>query len=248
MIDLKLSIVTPCYNSAATIRNTLDSVRSQNYPDMEHIIIDGGSTDDTLEILREYSGAAPYEVKIVSEPDNGIYDAMNKGIHLACGDLIGVINSDDWYEEGALAKISEACTGADAEIIYGMIKLYDSDKLKSIEFYHHDFLLDRMINHPGCFISSGAYAKVGDYNTAYRSSADYEWMKRAYDIKAVFTPVYEALANVRTGGMSSTNVGYRETLKLWYEWGKVSKMHYILYSFKSRIGDVIHRAGKAGGR
>ncbi len=245
MSDIKMSIITPCFNSGRTIAKTLESVETQGYGNMEHIIIDGGSTDDTLEIIRKYADRVSYDVRIVSEPDNGIYDAMNKGIHLASGDLIGIINSDDWYEKEALSKVSGAYTGADAEIIYGMIKLYDSDKLRSIEFYHHDFLLERMINHPGCFISSGAYAKVGDYNTAYRSSADYEWMKRACDIKAVFTPVYEVLADVRTGGMSSTNVGYRETLKLWYEWGKVSKMHYILYSLKSRIGDVIHRSKKA---
>lgn len=238
MSDIRLSVITPCYNAASTIENTLKSVEAQHYDAMEHIIIDGASNDDTLLLVREYSERVPYEVKIVSEADNGIYDAMNKGINMASGELIGIVNADDWYEPQAFEKIISAYSGRDKEIIYGMIRLYDKDKLKSIEFYHHDFLLERMINHPGCFVSSKVYKEVGLFDTSYRSSADYDWMKRASDNNCVFTPVYEVLANVRCGGMSSTNVGFRETLKLQYKWGLVSRTHYVLYDLKSRLGDL----------
>ena len=241
MKQYRLSIITPCYNSAGTIKNTLESVLNQHYDNMEHIVIDGGSTDGTLKILDEYKARADYEVKIVSEPDNGIYDAMNKGIRMASGDLVGIINSDDWYEAGAFDKITGAYSGAPLEVIYGAIRLYEEDKLKSAEFYHHDFLLQRMINHPGCFVTGKTYAEVGLFDTAFRSSADYDWMKRAYDAGAVFTPIESVLANIRAGGMSASNVGFRETLKLQYKWGQISGFKYAAYSFKSRIGDLIRK-------
>lgn len=244
-----MSVVTPCYNSAETIVRTLESVEKQAYPDMEHVIIDGGSTDGTLDILREYSAQVSYPVRITSEPDSGIYDAMNKGVRASGGELIGIINSDDWYEPGAFARIIDAYekhknSDDPGFIIYGAIRLYDGGKYRSMEFYHHDFLPDRMINHPGCFVSKGVYDKTGLFDTSYRSSADYDWMKRAYDAGAVFIPVEAVLANVSAGGMSSTNVGFRETLKLQRKWGRVSAPKYYVYTFKSYIGDIVHRYDK----
>ena len=237
---MKISIVTPTYNSIKTIQSTLDSVEAQASHIYEHIIIDGGSTDGTLDLLYDYRDRTPYEVKIVSEPDNGIYDAMNKGIRMASGDLIGIINSDDWFEPDTIELVMQAYTGAQYEIIYGMIRTYQDEKLKTVEFYHHDFLLDRMINHPGCFVTKALYDKIGVFDTGFRSSADYDWMKRALDASAVFTPVYEPLANVRLGGMSASNQGFRETLKLQYDWGRVSRSRYLAYTFKSHVGDLYH--------
>ncbi len=236
----RLSVITPCYNSEKTIEDTLNSVLNQHYDNIEHIIIDGASSDKTVEIVEKYKKKAPYKVTVVSEPDNGIYDAMNKGIGMASGDLVGIVNSDDWYEENAFEEIIGAYNNNEYEIIYGMIRLIDEGSIRSIEFYHHDFLLKRMINHPGCFVTLQTYRKVGLFDTAFRSSADYAWMKKAMDDGAVFTPVYKILANVRTGGMSSSNRGFRETLRLQYEWGQVSKPYYLAYDIKSRIGDILH--------
>ncbi|MCR5511051.1 MAG: glycosyltransferase [Lachnospiraceae bacterium] len=236
--DLKMSVITPCFNSASTIGDTLDSVEAQHCVNMEHIIIDGASGDGTLDIIREYSDRVPYEVKIVSEPDGGIYDAMNKGIKLSTGDLTGIINSDDRFAPNAFELIQNAYTGAEHEIIYGMIRSFDGDRLKTMEFYHHDFLLDRMINHPGSFITPACYRDFGLYDTSFKSSADYAWMKGAMDKGAVFTPIYEVLADIRLGGMSGSNTGFRETLNLQYEWGRVSRARYLAYTFKSRIGDL----------
>ena len=242
--DLKISVITPCFNSASTIRDTLASVEAQHCDNMEHIIIDGASTDDTLDIVREYADRVPYEVKTVSEPDGGIYDAMNKGIMLATGGLIGIINSDDSFAPGAFELIRNAYTGAGHEIIYGMIRTFEKDRLKTVEFYHHDFLPDRMINHPGSFITPACYRDFGLYDTSFKSSADYAWMKNAMDAGAVFTPIYEILADIRLGGMSSSNTGFRETLKLQYEWGRVSRARYLAYTFKSYIGDLYHSIGR----
>ncbi len=238
---MTISIVTPCYNSIKTIKKTLDSISSQKRPIDEHIIIDGGSVDRTLELLEVYRDNADYPVKIVSEPDNGIYDAMNKGIKMVSGDLIGILNSDDWYEPDTVENICNARKGSEHEIIYGMIGIYRDDKLKSMEFYHHDFLMERMINHPGCFVSRATYEDIGLFDLSYRSSGDYEWMKRAMDHSVTFTPVYKLLANVSVGGMSMSNVGFRETLKLQHDWGQVSTARYMAYSFKSHVGDLYRK-------
>ena len=236
-----VSVITPCFNSAKTIEKTLESVKAQGTDEIEHIIIDGASTDGTLDILNEYKTSVDYDVIIVSEPDNGIYDAMNKGIKLAHGDLIGIINSDDWYEPDTIKNIHNAYTGDDHEIIYGMIRTYDEGKLRTIEFYHHDFLIKRMINHPGCFVTRAVYDDHGLYDTSYRSSADYEWAKRCLDRGVKFTPVFNVLANVSLGGMSASNIGFRETLKLQHEWGEISNFKYHAYTLKSHIGDLIKK-------
>ena len=143
--------------------------------------------------------------------------------------------------QSTLEQIAKAFTGAQYEIIYGMVRTYQGDKIKTMEFYHHDFLLNRMINHPGCFVTKALYDQIGVFDTKYKSSADYDWMKRALDAGAVFTPVYEPLANVRLGGMSASNQGFRETLKLQYDWGRVSRSRYLAYTFRSHIGDIYHR-------
>ncbi len=255
MEKIRISIITPCYNAARTIDMTLESVKAQKYGNMEHIIIDGGSTDDTLDIVHSYADSVSYPVTVVSEPDNGIYDAMNKGIQRSSGDLIGIINADDRYSEGAINLVLNAYTtmypaddGIDPEngqksdcIIYGMMCLYEGDRLKSMDFYHHDFLRERMINHPGSFVSRSVYDRVGLFNTGFKSSADYEWMMRAYDAGVTFIPVYDVLTHVMAGGMSASNVGFRETLKLQYKWGQISGFKYAAYSFKSRIGDLIRK-------
>ncbi len=264
--SIGISIVTPSFNSSSTIEHTLDSVAAaydalirhleKNDPGdtgtgirydsvtLEHVIADGGSSDGTINILKQYRDRVPYEVIISSEPDGGIYEGMNKGIKMSSGDLIGIINSDDWFEEDVLINILSAYTGNEHEIIYGAIRIYDGDDPRKPEFYHHDNLLNRMINHPGSFVTAGTYRDYGLFDTTFRSSADYAWMKHASDMGAVFTPVESVLANVRAGGMSSTNVGFRETLKLQYGWGRVSWIRYVLLTFKSHVGDLCRKVFK----
>ena len=115
-IVMKVSIITVCYNSAKTIKRTIKSVAEQDYEEIEYIIIDGGSTDGTLDIIDRYKDKISV---LVSEPDEGIYDAMNKGIARATGDIIGFMNSDDWYADGAIVAIAEAFKKTEAEIVYG---------------------------------------------------------------------------------------------------------------------------------
>ncbi len=238
--NVKLSIVTPCYNSAKTIKDTLDSVERQHYDNMEHIIIDGVSTDGTLDIVNDYKNRVPYEVRVISEKDNGIYDGMNKGIRNATGELVAIINSDDWYEDDAFSNILDAYKGEKYEIVYGSMKTISEDKVNSIQFWSHEFLLDHMICHPACFVTRPVYEDFGVFDLKYKSSSDYDWMlKRFTEGRTVFSPTYKVITNVRCGGMSASNMGYRETLMLQKEYGRISSGYYAFYMIKSYIGDGI---------
>ncbi len=240
--SVKISIITPTYNSAKTIRDTLNSVLVQNYTNLEHIIVDGKSTDDTLAIVNDYKEKAPYEVRIVSEKDNGIYDAMNKGIGLATGELVGIINSDDWYEPDAIEKTLRTYQHQKYEIVYGMIRIYQDEKISEIQFYSHEFMLQHMICHPSCFVTKATYEDLGTFDLKYRSSSDYDWMLKRYsEGKTTFSTNYEMIANMRAGGMSGSNLGYRETLKLQLEYHQIPKSYFWFYTIKSHIGDVVRK-------
>ncbi len=204
-----ISIITATYNSAATIADTLESVRHQTHPLIEHIIVDGLSKDSTLDICRSY----PHVSFIHSEKDNGIYDAMNKGIAHATGDVIGILNSDDFYvNEKVIAKVAEAFVpGIDA--VYGDLQYVDqlnTDKVirtwRSGSYARNDFLFGWMPPHPTFFVRKEVYQQLGNFNTALRSAADYEFMLRVLfknQLKAAYIP--EVLVRMRAGGVSNAS-------------------------------------------
>lgn len=181
-----ISIVTPCLNAAATIGRTLESVASQGYPGIEHIVVDGGSTDGTLELLAE----SP-EVKVVTEPDDGLSDAVNKGIALATGDLIGWLNADDWYLPGALAAVGDAAdANPRAEWFTGGCPIVDGGgneirggvtAYKNFLLGHYSFplyLSQNFISCPATFITASALEAVGPLRLDYSYSMDYDLFLR----------------------------------------------------------------------
>lgn len=229
MKNILISVITPCFNSEKTIEKTLQSVLNQTYQNFEYIIIDGGSTDDTLKIIESYKEKFAEKLTVVSEKDNGIYDAMNKGIRLAKGELVGIINSDDFYELTALNDVVEEYQNEKYAVIYGMMKKYNQEKVCSVLFYHHDFLKEQMINHPTCFVTKALYNDLGVYNLDYKSAADYDFMLRISDNKEViFKPIYRIISNFADGGMSSSFVNVEESIELWYKYGTFSKKMYWL--------------------
>lgn len=236
-----ISIITVCYNSEKTIRKTFESILQQSYVDYEYIIIDGGSIDNTVNIIKEYMPRFSGKMSYTSEPDKGIYDAMNKGIAKCKGTLIGIVNGDDWYEPDTLEKVVHAYQGNDYEVIYGMQRTIRNEKEFAILFYHHDFLPLQMITHPTCFVTRKTYEKYGVFlANEYRSAADYELMLRFYNSNmVVFTPVYSVLSNFRLGGISSSHVGQMETAKLQRKLGTMSTKKYIITILKNRINSII---------
>lgn len=211
---MKISIITATYNSAATVRDTLACVASQQYPNIEHLIIDGVSTDNTLAIVKEFTHVA----KSVSEKDNGLYDAMNKGVQMATGDVIGILNSDDFYTGPTiLSKVMAVFEDPSVDVVYGdlqyvkpanvevITRTWRSGRYKKSALYY-----GWMPPHPTFFVRRHMYEKCGLFNTALLSAADYELMLRVllkFDARAQYIP--EVLVKMRAGGMSNVSLKNR---------------------------------------
>lgn len=232
----KFSIITVCFNSEKMIERTIISVLSQSYQDFEYIIVDGASTDGTLSIIKKYIKKYPNKIKLISEKDHGIYDAMNKGIRSASGNLIGIINSDDYYEVDALENIRNAYSGGAYEIVYGMLRTMRNNKEVSVYIKNHQWLKEDMITHPTCFVTKKTYEEFGVYSLEYRYSADYEFMLRmSQNPRVIFKPVYEIISNFTLDGASGSVKGYMDTLKLKYNYNLISKKRYYFETIKSAI-------------
>jgi len=219
------SIITVAYNSEKTIEQTILSVLNQTFSNYEYLIIDGGSTDSTLEIIKRYESKFCGKLKWISEADNGIYYAMNKGISLAKGQYIGLLNSDDWYQPSALEVVSKEVS-EEIDIIYGMLNVLDDEKLLYVYANHIDKLPQESLAHPSTFVSSDCYKKLGLYSTVYQSSSDYDFFLRAFTQKFIFKFIPSILANFRCGGMSAGSTGYFEALLIRYKHGYISKKSY----------------------
>ncbi len=220
---MKISIISPCFNSAGTIQETLESIKNQTYPDIEHLIIDGGSTDDTVKIISKYSHVA----KTISESDHGIYDAMNKGIELATGDIIGILNSDDHYTKpNIIHKIVQAFNTLPIDSAFGDLNYINKQnkiirQWRSSEYHKDLFLKGWMPPHPTFFLRKEYYKKYGLYNSDFSISADYELMLRMlykYQLSCTYLP--EVMVNMRTGGHSNNSwrkrwIANQEDRKAW---------------------------------
>jgi glycosyltransferase len=211
---MTISIITATYNSSATVRDTLDCIAKQDYAKVEHIIVDGLSKDDTLSIVAGY----PHVSKVLSEKDKGIYDAMNKGLALATGDVIGILNSDDFYcHPRVLSNVMAAFTDPSVDAVYGdlhYVHQQDTEKITrrwKAGMYRPDrFYYGWMPPHPAFFVRRSVYEKAGVFNTSLRSAADYELMLRVlvkYKMKAAYIP--EVLVKMRAGGMSNASLKNR---------------------------------------
>lgn len=201
-----VTVITVCRNSAATIRDTLDAVLAQTYPHIEYLLIDGCSSDGTLEILHSYKEAfrrKGYTYRVISEPDRGIYDAMNKGLALASGELVGIINSDDWYEPHAVKTAAEEYLREPYDIFYGDLNLVRSDGSVIVKRSRLDrFPSSRHWNHPTTFIPTRVYREMGGYRcrTLYD---DFDLMLRLRRKRMRVRIHNRILANFRTGGVST---------------------------------------------
>lgn len=213
---MKVSIITVSYNSSATIGDTLRCIADQDYPSIEHIIIDGGSTDSTMEIVKKYSHVEKY----LSEKDKGLYDAMNKGLALATGDFIGILNSDDVYSNAnVISKVVTLFKESGESALYGDLQYVKATDLNAItrywksgSFKRSNFYYGWMPPHPTFFVKKEVYDKVGLFNTSLRSAADYEMMLRIlvkYNYRAAYLP--EVLVKMRGGGVS--NASFRHRMK-----------------------------------
>lgn len=209
---MKVSIITVCFNSAATIRDAILSVVGQEYYDVEYIIVDGGSTDGTLEIIAEYES---YINKLVSEPDKGIYDAMNKGIIAATGDVVGILNSDDFYSDSrVITDVVEVMTGSKADAVFADLEIVDRLRPDRVvrRYSSAKFSLSRirfgwMLPHPTFFVKRYCYCRYGLYKTNYRVSADFEMLTRLlWKHHVSYKRLPRSVVKMRQGGISTTGI------------------------------------------
>jgi glycosyltransferase len=213
-MSLGVSIITATFNSAATVRDTMRSVSEQDYPFVEHIIVDGQSRDETLQIVNEFTHTA----LVVCEKDTGIYDAMNKGIRASRGDIIGMLNSDDMYaHREVISRVVSAFEDEDVQACYAdlqFVQAKDPSRVtrtwKSGHFQPGSFYWGWMPPHPTFFVRKSVYEQVGLFDTSLRSAADYEMMLRIllkHKMHAFYIP--EVIVKMRTGGMSTGSIQNR---------------------------------------
>lgn len=200
----KVSIITPCFNSEKTIRDTMESVLGQTYPNIEYIIVDGGSTDATMRIVKEYEAKFKGRLRYLSEKDKGIYNAMNKGIRMSTGNIIGIINSDDYYEIDTVERVMENRSRVKYQVIYGYLRCIDKHGSERVLKARHLDIGRHMIAHPTCFVTRSVYRDYGLFIEWLRIASDYELMMRLSKHDNVeFTIIEDVLANFRLGGASS---------------------------------------------
>ena len=212
---MKVSIITTCKNSAATIEDTIKSVISQDYTSIEYIVIDGQSVDGTIQIIQKYRDNLSV---FLSESDHGFYYALNKGISLATGEVIGILNSDDFYPSSTIiSNVIDVFTREQADAVYGDLSYVDRiDTSKVIrkwvsgKYTDGDFLGGWMPPHPTFFVKKSVYTQFGVFNTGFKSAADYEIMLRfihKHKIKLAYLP--ELIVLMRIGGTSNVSLANR---------------------------------------
>lgn len=250
---MKVSVITSTYNSAATLRDTLESVLRQTHADIEHIIVDGASSDATLEIVREFEPRYGGRLRWVSEPDGGIYDAMNKGIAMATGDVVGILNSDDFYTtDDVVERLIAPIERGEAEAVYGNVLYVERDDTRRPVRYYSSASFRRwkmrfgfMPAHPTFYCRREVYARHGGFDTAFRIAADFEHLLRVLFVertRAAYVPC--DCVTMRTGGASTAGVKahlqiMRDHARAYHKNGVLSNRVLDALRYPSKIFDLM---------
>lgn len=254
---MKVSIITATYNSESTIRSTIESVLAQTYTDWQHIIVDGGSTDSTLSIIDEYRDAYNGRITLVSESDRGIYDAMNKGLDLANGDVVGILNSDDFFTTDKVVErlVGELAADPKLDAVYGDICYVDHDEpTRVVRYYSSEgfrrwkMALGFMPAHPSFYCRREVYRKYGNFDLGMRVAADFENLLRLIYLGGISTRYLPMnFVTMRVGGASTQGLrshraiftdhrnAYRKNgvkLGLWLDWLRYPYRFCELISFR----------------
>lgn len=244
---VKISIITVTRNSAATIDDTLRSVQHQTWPHCEHILIDGASTDHTLAIAQQY----PHLSIVVSEPDHGLYHAMNKGVGFASGDIVAFLNGDDYYSnDRVLERIAYTFEAEGVDAVFGDVEYFDADAPERVvRRYNSGYFSPKRLRwgwmpaHPAFFCRRSIYSAVGEFAIDYRIAADFEWMIRAFVTGGItYRHLSNVLVRMRTGGVStaglrSTVILNREMLRACRENGIQTNVPMLLARYPWKIAE-----------
>lgn len=252
---MRISVITVCYNSESFINTAIDSVLSQDYANIEYIVIDGASTDGTVSIVQSYGRKIAH---FVSEPDNGIYDAMNKGLALASGDVIGILNSDDFYlHENVITEVVKTFeANPAAALLLGNVDFVQADDLTRTCRFYSSFSFEPwkmrfgfMPAHPAAFIKRLAYNEVGNYTLGYSIAADFEWFVRALVVQRIpYVKLNKTLVRMREGGLSTSGfksywVSSKELLRALRAKGVYSNTFFLLGRLPIKFFHKVFRNG-----
>lgn len=250
---MKFSIITVCYNSQQYIQTTIESVLYQTYLNIEYILIDGLSQDGTLDIIKEYEPRFNGRMKWVSEKDNGIYDAMNKGVKIATGDIIGILNSDDFFSDNTIIeKLAQTFLDHVIDAVYGDVRFVRAEHLeKTIRYYSSKifkpylFRFGFMPAHPSFYVRKEFYGQIGLYKTDYKIAADYELLIRflyTYRLKTQY--IQKDFVTMRLGGVSTKSLGSRyilnkEIVRGCRENGIYTNMFLLSFKYFIKIFEIL---------
>lgn len=251
---MKISIITITYNSAKTLKDTLSSVAKQTYSDIEYIIVDGASKDETISIIKDYEPLFKERIKWISEPDKGLYDAMSKGIHMATGDVVGILNSDDFFtSKDVLQKVADAFKQDNQlDAVYGDVHFVHPNNLDKCVRYYSSKVFKRdlmrlgfMPAHPSFYIRRECFKKYGLYKTDYKVAADFEFLLRVIynaKIKTKYLPI--DMVTMRTGGASTSGLEshkqiMKEHLRAFRENGIYTNVGLLSLRYFYKIGEIL---------
>jgi len=249
---MKVSIITISFNKEQEIAQTIQSVINQNYSDIEYIIVDGGSTDGTLDVLEHFKS---FFASYISEPDRGIYDALNKGINLATGEIVGMVHAGDLlFNDNVISKVVNHFFETDSDIVYGNTLLVDSVNIERVKriceggkFNPQNFLSGWMPSHSSVFIKKTVFEKFGKYRLDLNIAADYELLLRFMYKHSVKSSNYPGLVTrFRVGGISNKNIfSFIKSNRQCYRSWKLNDLKIPFYTIPlkvlRRIPDIIFR-------
>ena len=253
---MKISIITVCYNSEKYIQSTIESVLNQTYENIEYIVIDGCSNDGTVTIIKEYESKFNGRMKWISEPDKGIYDAMNKGIKMATGDVVGILNSDDFYiENTVIEQVADTFTqNKETQIVFGDVLFVKPDNLdKTVRYYRSKnftpkrFRFGFMPAHPTFFTYKTHFDKIGYYKIKYTIAADFELLLRFMLLnKLKYNYIPLVFMKMRTGGISTKSykskiILNKEIARACKENGIKTNMFYIYSKYFIKIFEFVFK-------
>lgn len=251
---LKISIITVSFNSSTTIRDTFESVLAQTYTEIEYIVVDGNSKDNTIEIIKEYEHKFEGRMHWLSEPDKGLYDAMNKGIYMATGDIIGIVNSDDFYHRNDIIDliVKEFVRNKDIQVTFGDVRFVNPANLdKTVRYYRAKnfnpsrFRFGFMPPHPTFFTYKINFERFGYYRTDYKIAADYELLIRfLYNNKLRYKYLPMDVMKMRTGGKSTSSLKSnfilnKEIVRACKENGIYTNMPILVLKYFVKVWELI---------
>ncbi len=250
---MRVSIITSCYNSESYIRSAIEAVLNQDYADIEYLVIDGGSKDSTMDIVRSYEPEFAGRLKWISEPDNGLYDALNKGLKMATGKIVGLLNSDDFFTNNRIiSQIVDEFRNTDCEAVYGDIHfVHPADLTKCVRYYSSAVFrrplmrIGFMPAHPTFYAYKHLFDQFGYYKTGYKIAADFELLLRfiyVNKIKTRYLPV--DFVTMRTGGMSTESLNshkiiMQEHLRAFKETGLFTNRFILSLRYPYKIMELL---------